>query len=133
MSESLASRNVVLDRSPEFSDSRQQSLNDVMAIYDLLVITLTPLKCYYMDVFERAMKFSFEVKHIWFQFALSLVESKKCPQRALLLLKEVSRIDPADPLPDLIAAKLCAKNSTNTRKRSIWPKSRSGAAKTRLL
>ncbi|XP_054156661.1 tetratricopeptide repeat protein 7B-like [Oppia nitens] len=107
MSESLASRNVVLDRSPEFTDSRQQSLNDVMAIYDLLTITLTPLRCYYMDFFERSMKFSFEVKHIWFQFALTLIESKKCPQRALLLLKEVSRIDSADPLPPLIGAKLC--------------------------
>jgi hypothetical protein len=74
MSESLAARNVVLDRGLEFNDSRQQSLNHVMAIYDLLVITLTPLKCYFQDFFERAMKFSFEVKHIWLQFALSLQE-----------------------------------------------------------
>jgi tetratricopeptide (TPR) repeat protein len=78
-----------------------------MAIYDLLTITLTPLKCYYLDVFERAMKFSFEVKHIWFQFALTLMESKKSPQRCLLILKEVSRIDRSDPLPNLIAAKIC--------------------------
>ena len=107
ISEMLAARNVVLDRSPEFNESRQQSLNNVMAIYDLLTITLTPLKCYYLDFFERAMKFSFETKHIWFQFALTLIESKKCPQRALLILKEVSRIDSSDPLPNLIAAKLC--------------------------
>ena len=78
-----------------------------MAIYDLLTITLTPLKCFYLDFFERAMKFSFETKHIWFQFALTLIESKKSPQRALLVLKEVSRIDESDPLPNLIAAKLC--------------------------
>ena len=107
ISESLAARNVVLDRSPEFSDSRQQSLNIVMEIYDLLTITLTPMKCFYLDFFERAVKFSFEVKHIWFQFALTLIESKKSPKRALLVLKEVSRIDPTDPLPNLIAAKLC--------------------------
>jgi tetratricopeptide (TPR) repeat protein len=107
ISEMLAARNVVLDRSPEFNESRTQSINNVMAIYDLLTITLTPLKCYYLDVFERAMKFSFEVKHIWFQFALTLMESKKSPQRCLLILKEVSRIDRSDPLPNLIAAKIC--------------------------
>jgi tetratricopeptide (TPR) repeat protein len=107
ISEMLAARNVVLDRSPEFNESRTQSINNVMVIYDLLTITLTPLKCYYLDVFERAMKFSFEVKHIWFQFALTLMESKKSPQRCLLILKEVSRIDRSDPLPNLIAAKIC--------------------------
>lgn len=106
ISEMLAARNVVLDRNQEFSESRTQSLHNVMAVYDLITITLTPFKYYLFDFFERAMKFSFEVKHIWFQFALTLMESKKS-LRAFQLFQEVARIDKTDPLPCLLAAKLC--------------------------
>ncbi|RWS20619.1 tetratricopeptide repeat protein 5-like protein, partial [Leptotrombidium deliense] len=66
ISEMLASRNVVLDRSPEFNETRKQSLENVIAIYDLMTIFYTPLRHFAFDMFERAMKFSFEVKHIWF-------------------------------------------------------------------
>ncbi|RWS01321.1 tetratricopeptide repeat protein 5-like protein [Dinothrombium tinctorium] len=107
ISEMLASRNVVLDRGPEFHESRIQSLDNVMAVYDLMTIFYTPLKNYVYDMFERAMKFSFEVKHIWFQFAMTLMESKKCPARAVKLFEEVARIDPHDPLPCLLASKIC--------------------------
>ena len=107
ISESLASRNVVLDRSVEFNETRNQSLQTVIAVYDLMTLAFTPLRHHYLDCFERAMKFSFQVKHIWFQFALTLLESKKSPVRALRILEEVAAIDPADPLPCLLGAKLC--------------------------
>lgn len=107
ISESLASQNVVLDRNVEFNESRNQSLQTVMAVYDLMTLSFTPLRHWYLDCFERAMKFSFQVKHIWFQFALSLLESNKSPVRALRILEEVAVIDPADPLPCLLGAKLC--------------------------
>lgn len=107
ISEMLAARNVVLDRSSEFNEPRTQSLETVTVIYDLIAIALTPFSNFYLDCYERAMKFSFEVKHIWFQFALALIESKKNPTRALYILQEVSRIDPQDPLPPLLGAKLC--------------------------
>ena len=116
ISESLASRNMILDRSPEYAERRQESIDAVAAVYDLLTITLTPFGYYYLDAFERAMKYSFEVKHIWFQFALSLAESKKNPPRACRLFEEVARIDQSDPLPLLLAAKLAMVELEDARK-----------------
>ena len=107
LSEVLASLNVLLERSPDYYQTRIQSLNKVLLIQDLFTISLIPLQCYYIDIYERAVKFSYEVKHVWYQFALTLMESKKSPLRSYLLLKEVSRMDPSDPLPNLFAAKLC--------------------------
>lgn len=107
LSEGLASSNVLLERSPDFYQNRIQSLNKVLLIQDLFTISLIPLQCYYVDIYERAMKYSFEVKHVWYQFALTLMESKKSPLRSYLLLKEVARMDPVDPIPNLFAAKLC--------------------------
>ncbi|XP_074605550.1 tetratricopeptide repeat domain 7 isoform X2 [Brevipalpus obovatus] len=106
ISEMLASRNVVLDRGPEFNESRRQSLENVTSIYDLMTIALTPFKYYMLEMFEKAMKFSFEVKHIWFQFGLSMMETKKYPLRAVLIFKEVARIDPEDPLPLILTSKI---------------------------
>ncbi|XP_046918207.1 tetratricopeptide repeat domain 7 [Dermatophagoides farinae] len=107
LSEALASLNVLLERSPDFHESRVQSLNKVLLIQDLFTMFLVPLQCYYVDTYERAMKYSYEVKHVWYQFALTLMESKKSPLRSYLLFKEVIRMDPQDPIPCLFAAKLC--------------------------
>lgn len=106
IAEQQAAANVVLERSSEFDKSRNESLNNVIAIYDLFTIAFTPLRYFAVDLFEKAMKFSFEVKHIWLQFGLTLLESRKSPQRCLQIFDEVSRIDRKDPLPLLIQAKI---------------------------
>lgn len=106
ISEMFASRDVVLDRGSEFDETRNESLENVIAIYDLMTITLTPFKYFMLDMFEKAVKFSFEIKHIWFQFGLSMMETKKYPQRAVLIFKEVARIDSHDPLPLILASKI---------------------------
>lgn len=106
IAEQQAAANVVLERSQEFDKSRKESLNNVIAIYDLFTIAFTPLRYFAVDLFEKAMKFSFEVKHIWLQFGLTLLESRKSPQRCLQIFDEVSRIDKRDPLPLLIQAKI---------------------------
>ena len=107
ISEGLAARNVVLERSPEFNETRNQSVQAVAAIYDLMTLTFVPLKYYYLDCFERAMKFCFQVKHVWFQFALTLMQTNRYPRRALQVLLEVSQMDESDPVSLLLAAKLC--------------------------
>ena len=107
IAEQQAAANVVLERSQEFDKSRKESLNNVIAIYDLFTIAFTPLRYFSVDLFEKAMKFSFEVKHIWLQFGLTLLESRKSPQRCLQIFDEVARIDKNDPLPLLIQAKIC--------------------------
>lgn len=106
IAEQQAAANVVLERSQEFDKSRKESLNNVIAIYDLFTIAFTPLRYFAVDLFEKAMKFSFEIKHIWLQFGLTLLESHKSPQRCLQIFDEVSRIDKNDPLPILIQAKI---------------------------
>ncbi|XP_053206317.1 tetratricopeptide repeat protein 7B-like isoform X1 [Panonychus citri] len=116
ISEMLAARNVVLDRGSEFNETRRQSLENVIAIHDLLVIALTPCKYYILDMFEKAMKFSFEIKHIWLQFGLSVMETRKFPLRAILIFKEVARIDSKDPVPCILAAKVYILELNNPEK-----------------
>ncbi|XP_067119530.1 tetratricopeptide repeat protein 7B isoform X2 [Centruroides vittatus] len=106
-----AVRNAVLDRSPEFKDARIHSYLNVTAVYDLLTIALVRRNQFQMlgESFERAMKFAFEEFHIWFQFALSLTSAGK-HNRAYLVLQECIRLQPNNPLPCLIAARICYEN-----------------------
>ncbi|KAG0424781.1 hypothetical protein HPB47_028002 [Ixodes persulcatus] len=80
ISESMAVRNAVLDRSPEFLDARIHSYNNVTAVYDLLAIILSRL-----GQFQILCEFS----------------------RACLMLKECARLQPHNSFPCLLAAKVC--------------------------
>ncbi|CAN7941439.1 unnamed protein product [Ixodes hexagonus] len=108
ISESMAVRNAVLDRSPEFLDARIHSYNNVTAVYDLLAIILSRLGQFQIlcESFERAMKFAFEEYHVWMQFSLALLSSGKF-SRASLMLKECARLQPHNSFPCLLAAKVC--------------------------
>ncbi|CAN8022351.1 unnamed protein product [Ixodes persulcatus] len=108
ISESMAVRNAVLDRSPEFLDARIHSYNNVTAVYDLLAIILSRLGQFQIlcESFERAMKFAFEEYHVWMQFSLALLSSGKF-SRACLMLKECARLQPHNSFPCLLAAKVC--------------------------
>ncbi|XP_064623733.1 tetratricopeptide repeat protein 7B-like isoform X2 [Lineus longissimus] len=99
MSECMANRDVILSRSPEFEDARKRRYTNIAAVYDLLTIVLVKRAQSHMlcDIFERAMKFSFDEFHIWYQFALSLICSEKYT-RAVLVLDECSRLNPQDPV-----------------------------------
>ena len=61
------------------------------------------------QVFERAMKFSYEAIHVWQQFGLALACGRHYG-RALLVLKEAHRLLPAEPHNCLLAAKICFQN-----------------------
>ncbi|XP_022249921.1 tetratricopeptide repeat protein 7B-like isoform X2 [Limulus polyphemus] len=108
ISEAMAVRNAVLDRSPEFRDIRIHSYHNVTAVYDLLTIALARRAQFSVlcESFEGAMKFSFEEYHIWFQFALSLISAGKHGQ-GFLVLQECARLQPSGSLPSLLAARLC--------------------------
>ncbi|XP_077493698.1 tetratricopeptide repeat domain 7 [Amblyomma americanum] len=114
ISEAMAVRNAVLDRSPEFQDARIHSYNNVVAVYDLLVFVLARLGQFQTlcESFERAMKFSFEEYHVWMQFSLALLSSGK-HLRATLMLKECARLQPHNSFPCLLAAKVCLENLGN--------------------
>ena len=87
---------------------RKTTMRNATAIYDLLAICCIQHDQAAMlsESLERALKFSFEDAHIWSQFAYSLIASAKY-SKAVLVLKEVARLCPKDPLPCLMAARVC--------------------------
>ncbi|XP_046517698.1 tetratricopeptide repeat protein 7A isoform X4 [Equus quagga] len=137
ISESMATRDVVLSRAPEQAEDRAVSLQNAAAIYDLLSITLGRRGQYVMlsECLERAMKFAFGEFHLWYQVALSMVACGKepCAPRqsawlahsalrrgarrrlcqepksayAVSLLRECMKLRPSDPTVPLMAAKVC--------------------------
>ncbi|XP_008821277.1 tetratricopeptide repeat protein 7A isoform X1 [Nannospalax galili] len=108
ISESMATRDVVLSRAPEQEKDRKVSLQNASAIYDLLSITLGRRGQYIMlsECLERAMKFAFEEFHLWYQVALSMVACGKSAY-AVSLLRECMKLQPSDPTVPLMAAKVC--------------------------
>ncbi|XP_064350591.1 tetratricopeptide repeat protein 7A isoform X3 [Camelus dromedarius] len=108
ISESMATRDVVLSRAPEQEEDRAVSLRNAAAIYDLLSITLGRRGQYVMlsECLERAMKFAFGEFHLWYQVALSMVACGKSSY-AVSLLRECVKLRPSDPTVPLMAAKVC--------------------------
>ncbi|XP_047473412.1 tetratricopeptide repeat protein 7B-like [Penaeus chinensis] len=108
ISEAMAVREAVLSQSPEFKNARVHAYDNATAVYDLLCISLARRKQHQIliEVFERAMKFSYEASHVWQQFALALACGRKYA-RALLVLQEVHRLMPSEPHYCLMAAKIC--------------------------
>ncbi|XP_036922429.1 tetratricopeptide repeat protein 7A isoform X1 [Sturnira hondurensis] len=108
ISESMATRDVVLSRVPEQEQDRAVSLQNASAIYDLLSITLGRRGQYVMlsECLERAMKFACGEFHLWYQVALSMVACGKWAY-AVSLLRECVRLRPSDPTVPLMAAKVC--------------------------
>nr|XP_048272261.1 tetratricopeptide repeat protein 7A isoform X2 [Myodes glareolus] len=108
ISESMATRDVVLSRAPEQEEDRKVSLQNASAIYDLLSITLGRRGQYAMlsECLERAMKYAFGEFHLWYQVALSMVACGKSAY-AVSLLRECMKLQPSNPTVPLMAAKVC--------------------------
>uniref|UniRef100_A0AAY4DF74 Tetratricopeptide repeat protein 7 N-terminal domain-containing protein n=1 Tax=Denticeps clupeoides TaxID=299321 RepID=A0AAY4DF74_9TELE len=108
ITESMASADAILSRTPEHSDAREASVQDTSSVYDLLTIGLARRGQYDMlsECLERAMKFSFNEFHIWYQLGLSLMASGK-GVAAVSVLKECAKMSPQDPTPPLLATKIC--------------------------
>ncbi|XP_039593858.1 tetratricopeptide repeat protein 7A isoform X1 [Polypterus senegalus] len=108
ISESMASRDTVISRAPDQLEDRAVSLKDATAIYDLLCIAMARRGQYALlsECLERAMKFSFDEFHLWYQLALSLIACGK-PSNAVSVLRECVKLQPTDPTVPLLAAKLC--------------------------
>ncbi|KAK2192924.1 hypothetical protein NP493_20g07035 [Ridgeia piscesae] len=108
ISESIAARDVVLNRSQEYTQARQHTLRTTISVYDLLAIVLVRYGQFGMlsETFERAMRFSFEEFHIWYQFGLSLLCSQKYSQ-AVLVLRECMHLEADNAVVPLLIAKVC--------------------------
>ncbi|XP_023226357.1 tetratricopeptide repeat protein 7B-like [Centruroides sculpturatus] len=88
---------------------KYHNTNTIYSINTVLLIKKLYFNVLINTSFERAMKFAFEEFHIWFQFALSLTSAGK-HNRAYLVLQECIRLQPNNPLPCLIAARICYEN-----------------------
>ncbi|XP_076141887.1 tetratricopeptide repeat protein 7A [Alosa pseudoharengus] len=108
ITESMASADAVLTLAPEHKEARESSLQEASSIYDLLSISMARRGQYAMlsECLERAMKFSFNEFHLWYQLGLSLMASGK-GIAAVSVLKECAKMRPQDPTPSLLAAKIC--------------------------
>ncbi|XP_067626712.1 tetratricopeptide repeat protein 7B isoform X1 [Eurosta solidaginis] len=108
ISEALAVRDTVLSQSPEFRVARQHAMGNASAVYDLLTLATVRWGLVNMlqESFEKALKFSFGEQHIWRQYGISLMACGK-HAHALRVLQESMKLTPSDPLPCLLAARLC--------------------------
>ncbi|XP_064601863.1 tetratricopeptide repeat protein 7B-like isoform X2 [Liolophura sinensis] len=108
ISEAIATRDNVLNRSPDVTEARLHTFHTTMAVYDLLAIALVKRAQFNIlaESFERAMRFSFDEFHIWYQFALALVCAGK-HSRALQVLESCTQLQPNNPVVPLQAAKAC--------------------------
>lgn len=59
-----------------------------------------------LSEFSTLLKTNFENPNLWMKFALTLSLSKESPRGALQVFRECMRIQPLDPLPAMLAAKL---------------------------
>ncbi|XP_053315247.1 tetratricopeptide repeat protein 7A isoform X2 [Spea bombifrons] len=108
ISESMANRDAVISRAPDQKEDRAVSLQNASAVYDLLSITMGRRGQYAMlsECLERAMKFAFGEFHLWYQLALSMISCGKYAY-AVSVLKECSKLRPADTTVLLLGAKVC--------------------------
>uniref|UniRef100_A0A9J7ZDP8 Tetratricopeptide repeat protein 7A n=2 Tax=Cyprinus carpio TaxID=7962 RepID=A0A9J7ZDP8_CYPCA len=108
ITESMASGEAVISRTPEHQEVREISMQEASSVYDLLSIAMARRGQYAMlsECLERAMKFSYNEFHLWYQLGLSLMASGK-NEGAVSVLKECVTMRPQDPIPPLLAAKVC--------------------------
>ncbi|XP_016989784.1 tetratricopeptide repeat protein 7B isoform X2 [Drosophila rhopaloa] len=108
IAEALAVRDTVLSQSPEFRQARQHAMGNVTAVYDLLTLATVRWGLVQLlnESFEKALKFSFGEQHVWRQYGLSLMAAEK-HTHALRVLQESMKLTPGDPLPCLLASRLC--------------------------
>ncbi|XP_017546092.1 tetratricopeptide repeat protein 7A isoform X1 [Pygocentrus nattereri] len=108
ITESMASGEAVISRTPEHQEAREASIQEASSVYDMLSIGMARRGQYAMlsQCLERAMKFSFNEFHLWYQLGLSLMASGKA-EGAVSVFKECARMKPQDPTPPLLAAKVC--------------------------
>ncbi|CAG5114714.1 unnamed protein product, partial [Candidula unifasciata] len=105
IAEAVGTREAVLERKEEI---HKLTVTNITAIYDLLALILVKRGQFgrLTESFDKAMRFSFQEFHIWYQFANSLISSGKHSQ-ALPVLAECHRLAPQNVCVCLQAAQLC--------------------------
>uniref|UniRef100_A0A0K8TA39 Tetratricopeptide repeat protein 7 N-terminal domain-containing protein n=2 Tax=Lygus hesperus TaxID=30085 RepID=A0A0K8TA39_LYGHE len=121
ISDAMAGREAVLSQSPEFKEARIRALSNATAVYDLLTIVLVRWNQISLlhESLERALKFSYEEPHIWYQRALCL-ENMGQYGLAFEVTKEVARMLSNKVSPCLLAAKICYQHLNDAYEGIEW-------------
>ena len=90
MSEYIANKEAVLSQGPSSASGRKATYDTASVTYDLLTLPLARFSNFRLlcDMLERSMKFSFQEKHTWEQFALVLTAEGRY-FRSLLVFREI--------------------------------------------
>lgn len=74
---------------------------------------------FFLQSFERAMKFSHEQPHVWLQWSLCLISLGRYVH-GFAVLKEAVRLSSTKVIPCLLAAKVCYEQLNRVRKTFIF-------------
>ncbi|XP_023935634.2 tetratricopeptide repeat protein 7B [Bicyclus anynana] len=108
--EAMAVRDAVLSQSAEFEAAREHSLQNAVAVVDLLALASVRWGqlALVLESLERAMKFSFGCAHIWRQRALATAAAARCPAAAPALLPAApAALHPGTPAWNATVRALC--------------------------
>jgi len=108
LSENIANKGAVLSQGPSSATGRKATFEAATVTYDLLTLSLARMENFRLltDMLERSMKFSFQEKHTWEQFAFVLnVEGKH--YRSLMVARDMASRMPMDAGTCLSTARLC--------------------------
>ena len=91
LAEYIANKEAVLSQGPASASGRKATYDSATVTYDLLTLPLARFSNFRLlaDMLERSMKFSFQEKHSWEQFALVLTAEGRY-FRSLLVFREIS-------------------------------------------
>ena len=91
LSEYIANKEAILSQGPGIASGRKATYDSATVTYDLLTLPLARFSNFRLlcDMLERSMKFSFQEKHTWEQFALVLTAEGRY-FRSLLVFREIS-------------------------------------------
>ena len=91
LSEYIANKEAILSQGPAIASGRKATYDSATVTYDLLTLPLSRFSNFRLlcDMLERSMKFSFQEKHTWEQFALVLTAEGRY-FRSLLVYREIS-------------------------------------------
>ena len=91
LSEYIANKEAILSQGPASASGRKATYDSATVTYDLLTLPLARFSNFRLlcDMLERSMKFSFQEKHTWEQFALVLTAEGQY-FRSLLVYREIA-------------------------------------------
>ena len=123
LAESMASKHVPLNQTPDFESIREATMDSATKIFNLMTLSCSTVGHYKVisDMFERSLRFSAKEKHVWSQFGLAMAAEGRF-KRSLVVLSEVATQQPDDASICLLAARMCYEKLDLLAEGVMWSK-----------